>query len=322
METYIQSVHERLHSFDVSQGVPFRELVGCLLWVCLCVMGTELLHVKDFARKSNNYTAEDYKMALKVLDRIYARRTYGIVILRGAAGTELIPSHRRDSNHDPISGNVQSSNGKDNTGDVTSMNEMREKALYKVAEDIADVDISPIILPVNARYRMVIYTDASFEVGETMQSVSGYIIYLNGTPLLWASLKQTIVVDSSCSAEYVAASVSCKQAIHAENMIRFLGFSCSKPYVMYTDSTACLAIATNSLKLGNVRHLAIRYNLVRCYISIGDIKMCYCITEEMVADMMTKIVSSDQDARLIVRFYCLCPSGFEFVVTHPVHTLG
>jgi hypothetical protein len=149
-----------------------------------------------------------------------------------------------------------------------------------------------------------------------MQSVSGYIVYLNGTPLLWGSLKQTIVVDSSCSAEYVAASISCKQAIHAENMIGFLGFSCPKPYIMYTDSTACLAIATNKLKLGNVRHLAIRYNLIRCYVSIGEIQMCYCITEEMVADMMTKIVAANQDARLTIRFYCLCPQGFEFVVKH------
>jgi hypothetical protein len=167
----------------------------------------------------------------------------------------------------------------------------------------------------------VIYTDASFATGETMQSVSGYIVYLNGTPLLWGSLKQTIVVDSSCSAEYVAASVSCKQAIHAENMIGFLGFTCPKPYTIYTDSTACLAIANNSLKLGNVRHLAIRYNLVRCYISIGEIQMYYCITEEMIADLLTKIVSSDQDARLVIRFYCLCSSGFEYVMKHPVHQL-
>ena len=86
---------------------------------------------------------------------------------------------------------------------------------------------------------------------------------------------------------------------------------------MYTDSTACLAIATNALKLGNVRHLAIRYNLVRCYVSIGEVQMHYCITEEMVADLLTKIVAAHQDARLTVRFYCLCPSGFEYVITHP-----
>jgi len=50
METYIVSIHERFHSFDLSRGVPFREIVGCLLWVCLCVMGPELLRVKDLVR--------------------------------------------------------------------------------------------------------------------------------------------------------------------------------------------------------------------------------------------------------------------------------
>jgi hypothetical protein len=160
------------------------------------------------------------------------------------------------------------------------------------------------------------YADASFAVGEFMQSVSGLVIYLNGSPLLWASLKQTIVVDSSCSAEFVAASVACKQTIHAENLIRFLEFTCPKPYVMYTDSTACLAIVSNSLRLGNVRHLAIRYHLVRCYITIGEIVMRYCVTEEMVADLLTKIVVGAQDARLAVRFYTFCPSVLVFVYEH------
>jgi hypothetical protein len=144
--------------------------------------------------------------------------------------------------------------------------------------------------------------------------VSGYIIYVNGTPLMWRSLKQTIVVDSSCSAEYVAASVACKQVIHAENIIQFLGFTCVKPYLMYTDSTACLNIASNPERLGNVRHLSIRFNLIRCYVTIGEIIMMYCITEEMVADLLTKIVVGAQDNRLTVRFYNLCPSAWSLVV--------
>ncbi len=143
-----------------------------------------------------------------------------------------------------------------------------------------------------------------------------YIVYLNGTPLLWGSLKQTIVVDSSCSAEYVAASIACKQAIHTENIIRFLGFSCVKPYSMYTDSTACLNIASNYERLGNVRHLSIRYNLIQCYVSIGEVKMMFCITEEMVADLLTKIVAGTQDYRLAVQFYNLCPSAWTWVVNH------
>ena len=83
---------------------------------------------------------------------------------------------------------------------------------------------------------------------------------------------------------------------------------------MYTDSTACLNIASNADRLGNVRHLSIRYNLVRCYVTIGEIVMVYCITEEMVADLLTKIVSGAQDNRLAMRFYNLCPSAWKFAI--------
>ena len=103
----------------------------------------------------------------------------------------------------------------------------------------------------------------------------------------------------------MAASIVCKQLIHAENMVAFLGFSCPKPYRLYTDSLACYHIATNPSKLGNVRHLQIRYHLVRCYVSLGDVDFTFCITEEMVADLFTKLVIAAQDVRLTVRFYTL-----------------
>ena len=38
----------------------------------------------------------------------------------------------------------------------------------------------------------------------------------------------------------------------------------------------------------------------------GDIKLYYCITEDMIADVFTKIVSGAQDRRLSVRFYNDC----------------
>jgi hypothetical protein len=89
-------------------------------------------------------------------------------------------------------------------------------------------------------------------------------------------------------------------------MVQFLGFTCPRPYKMYTDSQACLNIATSNTTLGKVRHLEIRYHLVRCIIISGDIKMEYCITEEMLADLFTKIVAGSQDKRLAVRFYNGC----------------
>ncbi len=95
MESYISNTMERFQGFDTSRGYPYREIVGCLLWISLCVMGPELLRVKDLARRSNEYTGSDYRAALRVLKRVYTRKEYGIVITRGGAGQELIPSSSR-----------------------------------------------------------------------------------------------------------------------------------------------------------------------------------------------------------------------------------
>jgi hypothetical protein len=328
MESYITNTMERFSSFDVSQGYPYRELVGCLLWVTLCVMGPELLRVKDLARRSNEYTSSDYVDAIKVLKRVYARREHGIVITRSAVGRELVPSSSRPTG--APSGTDEGTaepdrDARDDTGDVieVSQSELLQKSLLlaqRVSQQsdylVSDpelADIGRILLPVNPRYGLVVYADASFAIGEYKQSVSGYVVYLNGVPILWGSLKQTIVVDSSCSAEFVAASIACKQLMHAENMIGFFGFSCPKPYRFYSDSKACIHIATNLARLGNVRHLQIRYHLVRCCVCLGDIDMCFCVTEEMVADLFTKLVAAAQDTRLTFRFYSLVSDMHEIV---------
>ena len=119
-------------------------------------------------------------------------------------------------------------------------------------------------------------------------------------------MRQTVIVDSSCSAEYVAASIAVKKVKELEHRLLFLEVSCAKPYTVYTDSQAAKAIADNSNSLGNVRHLAIRTHLTRCYISIGDIALVFCITEAMVADLFTKIVTAAQERGLLHRFYNDC----------------
>jgi hypothetical protein len=326
MTSYIAMTRDRFRDFDLRQGFPFRELVGCLLWITLGVMGPELLRVKDLARKSNSFDETDYRLGLKVLDRIYARKCHGIVIYRNAAGCELVPASSRNPQPDsalmegppPDVGSLIS----ESDNELTHQSLCRGRSFVAsslsphpyTVDDEDGLDLQRVSLPVNSRYSLVVFADASFAVGDTKQSVTGYIVFLNGSPLLWGSLKQTIVVDSSCSAEFVAASVACKQLVHAENMVGFLGYSCPKPYRMYTDSMACLHIATNPARLGNVRHLQIRYHLVRCYVCLGDVSMFYCITEEMIADLLTKIVTGAQDQRLSLRFYSLFPGSDSLVL--------
>ncbi len=58
----------------------------------------------------------------------------------------------------------------------------------------------------------------------------------------------------------------------------------------------------------------IRFHLVRCYVSLGDVAMFYCITEDMIADIFTKILAGAQDQRLSLRFYSLFPGSDNIIL--------
>jgi hypothetical protein len=94
-------------------------------------------------------------------------------------------------------------------GEEMDFDELEEKDMYKLDPlvDDGNTDIVKALMPTNTRFTLVAYSDASFATGQAKQSVTGFVVLINGIPLMLGSLKQTIVVDSTCSALYVAASV-------------------------------------------------------------------------------------------------------------------
>jgi hypothetical protein len=102
----------------------------------------------------------------------------------------------------------------------------------------ADLDIHELTLPTNPRFTTVAFTDASFAVGDFKDSIVGFVIYVNGTPIMWGFMRLPDGADSTYSVEFVTASICCKQLVHVENMFRFHGFVCPKPYPVYTDRQA------------------------------------------------------------------------------------
>ncbi len=63
--------------------------------------------------------------------------------------------------------------------------------------DDESLDIEKKLAATSDRFIMVAYSDASFAVDETKQSISGFVVMINGISILWGSLKQKIVVDST-----------------------------------------------------------------------------------------------------------------------------
>jgi hypothetical protein len=165
MATYIESTAQRFKDFDLTKGIPYRELVGSLLWIVLCVMGPELLRVKDLAKRSDSYVMDDYTDALIVLDRIISCKDHGIVFRRGGATKDFVPSKSR------LGGGLENVADDEvhSTGDHGVLNELEEANLYKLdSMDDANLDVEKIFADTNYRFTKVAYSDASFAVGLTI----------------------------------------------------------------------------------------------------------------------------------------------------------
>jgi hypothetical protein len=298
METYVKEMVARFESVDTTAGHPVRELTGCLIWTVCCVHGGDLMRVKELARNCNNAGPEEHATGLNLMYRLQKRGSKGIMFRRDCAGKETVPPNRR----------MLSDSGKKvphYVGSEDAIDDFGEKELYRSCDAVEDAEAAAArdLVPETELFTIVAYTDASFAVTTKMQSISGWIVYCNGVPMLWGSLRQAVVVDSSCSAEYVAASVCVKQVMTLANCLLFLGIRCVRPCPVYTDSQAAMSIAANVHSMGNVRHLNIRTHTTRCYISLGDIVLRFVVTEAQVADLFTKIVAAAQEAGLLDRFY-------------------
>ncbi len=250
MATYISATMERVSNVDIALGCPYREIVRCLLWIVLCDNGPDLVRVKHLAKPCNAPSLLDYQDAVKFLKGLF-KRLWKDFFKRGYAGRELIPSQSWPDIADPEFPDntvlALVSTESSSTGHLTQLD-----ILNHFDNLDAILDIPEIVLPTTTRFTTITYTVASsFAVGDMKDSISSYVIYVNGTPILWGSMKQSTGGDSTCAVEFVAASVCCKQLVHVENMFRFC------------VPSPILSIPTPKLLRAIIRHIAIRYHLVR-----------------------------------------------------------
>jgi hypothetical protein len=120
------------------------------------------------------------------------------------------------------------------------------------------------------------------------RSVSGYCFSLGAGAISWRSKRQACVAQSTCEAEYVAASAAAKEAVWLRQLLSEIGYPQEQPTLIRGDNQGALELIKSQRHHEQAKHIDVRYHYVREEHKKGTIRFDYVRLHNNVADLFTK----------------------------------
>jgi hypothetical protein len=95
---------------------------------------------------------------------------------------------------------------------------------------------------------------------QTQCSITGIIVFVGSTPVLWPSKHQGCIATSTYTAEFVAMRSTVEEAILIRYMLHCLGILVMKPTNLYGDNFGVIQSATILEGELKKKHVAIAYH--------------------------------------------------------------
>ncbi len=148
-------------------------------------------------------------------------------------------------------------------------------------------------------YYLTAYSDSDYASEEDRKSISGYVIYAQGGPIVWKSRKQPTVALSSCEAEYVALANTIQELLWVSMALTELGVRQSRPIKVYIDNQAAQRLAENPVNQDRTKHIDVRYHFIRQVLASKKVILEHVDTKENVSDLLTKSVTRKVFTKLV-----------------------
>ena len=120
------------------------------------------------------------------------------------------------------------------------------------------------------------YTDSDFQTDrDSRRSTSGSVFTLNGGSVVWRSIKQSCIADSTIEAEYVAACEAAKEAVWLRKFLRDLEVvpDSEQPIALYCDNSGAVANSKEPRSHKRSKHIERKYHLIRDIVARGDVEV-------------------------------------------------
>jgi len=163
------------------------------------------------------------------------------------------------------------------------------KKLARCIRYIQDTRHLFLRLEAGADGRIRWWVDASFAVHPDMRSHTGAVMSLGKGAAYSMSTRQKINTKSSTKAELVGVDDAMPNIIWTRNFLQAQGYEV-QDNVVYQDNQSAMLLERNGRASSGkrTRHVDIRYFFVTDRINGGEMRIEYCPTDEMDADVLTK----------------------------------
>ena len=142
----------------------------------------------------------------------------------------------------------------------------------------------------NKELNLKAFADASYASDvNSRKSITGILIRAFGGMVAWSSKRQGTVALSTTEAEYMGLASVTQEVIWQRQLFKDLGFLDEmEPTIIAQDNQGTICLASDPTNHTRAKHIDVRHHFLRECIDEGKVKVEYCPTKEMLADMCTK----------------------------------
>ena len=157
----------------------------------------------------------------------------------------------------------------------------------------------------NNPLEMLCYSDASFACHAQYRSRTGVIVLVNGGVVATKSGAQTLTTKSTPEAELVALSDGATITLGCRQFYESLGEALPPVCMMEDNRTTLEYIQHGGPIHARTRYIGVKLYFAKDHVDSGELVLVYCMSEDMLADLMTKPVGEGLFASLLDRIVYL-----------------
>ena len=135
------------------------------------------------------------------------------------------------------------------------------------------------------------YTDSDFMSDkDSRKSTSDYVFTLGSGAIIWKSVKQFCIVDSTTEAEYVVASEGAKKDVWLHKFLQDLEVVhvITVPLKLFCDNSSAVAQSKEPKNHKKQKHIEMKYHLIRDIVQRSDVEVTQIASQQNLVDPFTR----------------------------------